>query len=325
MTNTNTNTAARRAELRQAIADATPAEPVRKTVNLVIKKGAPMVEAPLNETTVSYDYADTIRNTLAERVESREVIEGAKPDILGNGAAMFVGYGAGAFADALNICGISYVETGEGSTPAIYIENFEATMAAVDDDLADDLNDAFGEIKPDSVDDLLKYADDSEREEHKAKAAAYRAVARLAALHTINDAIEDQPELEDLLSALFDWSNPVQLPDTVAKDVSDTMTAARRVFDISCLSSDDMSERSRLFTMDSWALELDYYRGMDDDLIKAFSIHAAAGLWIQYFKQTWMFVNDGVVDASSGAFYSQPTVFVGTLSRYLAPDIDDLY
>ena len=199
------------------------------------------------------------------------------------------------------------------------------TMSDCDNDLVEDINDALEIVNPLSVNLLLKYADDSEHEGRKAKAAAYRQVANLAALHTINDAIEEQPELEELLSELFDWDRPAQLPANVAAGISDAFKDARRVFDVSCLSPDDLSERSRLWAADTWAIAVDYFRGMDDDHIKAFSIQLGEGVRIQYFKQTWMFINDGVVNASCGSFEEQATSFVAILSRYLAPDVEDLY
>lgn len=199
------------------------------------------------------------------------------------------------------------------------------SMPVCDRDLIEDINDALNEIDASGVNELLKYADDSENEGRKAKAAGYRQVAQLAALYAINDAIEEQPELEELLSELLDWDKPAQLPANIAAGISESFAAARRVFDISDLAPDDLSERSRLWAADTWAIEVDYYRGMDDDLIKAFAIHAGAGLWIQYFKQTWMFINDGVVNASCGSFEEQATSFVAILSRYLAPDVEDLY
>ena len=199
------------------------------------------------------------------------------------------------------------------------------SMPVCDRDLIEDINDALDEIDASGVNELLKYADGSENEGRKAKAAGYRAVANLAARYAINDAIEEQPELEELLSELFDWDKPAQLPANIAAGISESFAAARRVFDASCLSPDDLGERSRLWAADTWAITVDYYRGMDDDLVKAFAIHAGAGLWIQYFKQTWMFINDGVVDASCGSFEEQATSFVAILSRYLAPDVEDLY
>ena len=199
------------------------------------------------------------------------------------------------------------------------------TMPDCDRDLIEDINDALDEIDASGVNELLKYADDSENEGRKAKAAGYRAAANLAALYAINDAIEEQPELEELMSELFDWDKPAQLPANITAGTSESFAAARRVFGISDLAPDDLSERSRLWAADTWAIAVDYFRGMDDDLVKAFAIHAGAGLWIQYFKQTWMFINDGVVDASCGSFEEQATSFVAILSRYLAPDVEDLY
>ena len=199
------------------------------------------------------------------------------------------------------------------------------SMSVCDRDLVDDITAAFDEIDASGVNELLKYADDSERLGRNAKADAYRQVAQLAALYAINDAIEEQPELEELLSELLDWDKPAQLPANIAAGISESFAAARRVFDVSCLSPDDLGERSRLESIDNWAIDSDFFRGMDDDFTRAFAIHPACGIWIEYFNQTWIFTSDGVVNACAGAFDSQATSFVETLRRHLSPEVDFLY
>ena len=199
------------------------------------------------------------------------------------------------------------------------------TMPECDSDLIDDINQALEEIDADNVCNLLKYADDSENEGRKAKAAAYRKVARLAAVFAIDDAIEEEPELEDLLGALFDWGKPAALPTGIAKGIAEALDSAAKVIDVSCLSPDDLSERTRVGVVANWSCDTDYFRNMDDDLVRAFSLMVDSGLWIEYFNNTWAFTNDGVVDASSGAFASQPAAFVETLSRFLGPCAEDLY
>ena len=262
---------------------------------------------------------------MAERVEARERVLTAEPDVLEDGTGRFVGDEAGAFADALNVLGVDYIEGAEGTTPAVYVENFAAVMAAVDKDIIDDINEALEEIDASNVDAISELAACFENDGRKAKAAGYRQVAQLAALYAINDAIESQPELEDLLSALFDWSNPAQLPENIAASVADALTMAREVFNLSLLSPDDLSERTRAYAIGNWSMENVLYRGMDDDFVSAFCLKPACGVWISYFNDVWLYERDGVTDVTRGVYTSEHDAFVETLSRYLGPDAEDLY
>lgn len=198
------------------------------------------------------------------------------------------------------------------------------TMPECDKNLIEDINAALDEIDASAVNELLKYADDSERLGRNAKAAAYRQVAQLAAIYAINDAIEAQPEHEELLNVLFMWDNPADLPPFVSAGIATSSYYAKKVLDVSLQSPDDLGESSRLYSMANWSIDGELFRGMDDDAIRAFALHPACGIWIEYFNQTWIFTSDGVVDACAGSFESQSRVFVETLRRYLGPDSDDL-
>lgn len=198
------------------------------------------------------------------------------------------------------------------------------TMDECDRDLIDDINAALEEIDADDVNALLKDAESYEKYDRPAKAHCYREVAQLAALYAINDAIESQPELEDLLSALFDWSNPVQLPENIAAGVADALAMAREVFSVSLLSPNDLSERSRCWSTDNWSDVTEFFRPADDDRVSAFSLNPNCGVWISYFNSVWIFEADYVTDAIAGSFESQTRQFVETLSRYLGPDAEDL-
>lgn len=273
----------------------------------------------------AYSYAAALRSTLAERVEARERVLTAEPDILEDGTGRFVGDEAGAFADALNVLGVDYIEGAEGTTPAVYVENFAAVMAAVDKDIIDDINEALEEIDASNVNALLEHANACEALSRLAKGRCYREVAQLAATYAINDAIESQPELEDLLSALFDWSTPAQLPENIAAGVADALASAREVFSVSLLSPNDLGEETRLCAMDGWSMDTELFRAMDSDSVRAFSFHVNCGVWLSYFNQVWVFEVDHVTEAVSGSFESQIFPFTSTLGRFLGPDAEDLY
>ena len=199
------------------------------------------------------------------------------------------------------------------------------TMPECDSDLIDDINQALEEIDASNVNAISELAACFENDGRKAKAAGYRQVAQLAALYAVDDAIEAQPELEELLSELFDWSNPAQLPENIAAGVADALTMAREVFNLSLLSPDDLSECTRLGMVSDWSMENKFFRGMDDDFVSAFCVKPACGVWISFFNDLWVFERDGVANTTVGAFCSEHDAFVKTLSRYLGPDAEDLY
>lgn len=289
-------------------------EPVRKTVNLVIKKDAPMVECPLNETAVSYEWANAFRNTLAERVNARELLKDAEPVINPDGSATIINC-----ADTvLDILGLEYTELSPCSDYTVRIENFAATMAAVDKDLIDDVKSAFDEIDGTGVNELLTFANSCEEYGRPATARAYREVAQLAACYSLRDAIEEQPELEDLLGTLFDWSNPVQLPPDVLAGIEDEYNTAREVLRTSLLSPSYLSLSGIDESIYDWSsLGEDYFcNAYDDDGVCAVSFHTQPSVYIEYFNGSWLFTAEGKTEVLNG-YNAVTDEFQATINRFI--------
>lgn len=297
-----------------AISENIHGAPVRRQINLKVRKDAPMVECPLNETAVSYEWANAFRNTLAERVNARELLKDAEPVINPDGSATIINC-----ADTvLDILGLEYTELSPCSDYTVRIENFAATMAAVDKDLIDDVKSALEEIDGTGVNELLTFANSCEEYGRPAAARAYREVAQLAACYSLRDAIEEQPELEDLLGTLFDWSNPVQLPPDVLAGIEDEYNTAREVLRTSLLSPSYLSLSGIDESISDWSsLGEDYFcNADDDDGVCAVSFHTQPSVYIEYFNGSWLFTAEGKTEVLNG-YNAVTDEFQATINRFI--------